>query len=133
PTAWRGSGLAFPDGRSRIDRTRHEGRGLPLPLRRRDGPVCARGRCLCRDSAGPALALLLRHRIRAARPAPGARGGFRRTHRLPVDQILLFCYHYDPKLARYSAAILSMVRFGGAAAVVVLSTFLAVMFRRERR
>jgi len=51
----------------------------------------------------------------------------------PVDQILLFCYHYDPKLARYSAAILSMVRFGGAAAVVVLSTFLAVMFRRERR
>jgi protein SCO1/2 len=50
-----------------------------------------------------------------------------------VDQILLFCYHYDPKLARYSAAIMSMVRFGGAAAVVILSTFLAVMWRRDRR
>jgi protein SCO1/2 len=50
-----------------------------------------------------------------------------------VDQILLFCYHYDPKLARYSAAIMSMVRFGGAMAVIILSTFLAVMWRRDAR
>jgi protein SCO1 len=49
----------------------------------------------------------------------------------PVDQILLFCYHYDPKLARYSAAVLSMVRFGGVGAVLILSTFLAVMWRRD--
>jgi protein SCO1 len=51
----------------------------------------------------------------------------------PVDQILLFCYHYDPKLARYSAAILSLVRMGGVAAVLALSTFLTVMWRRDRR
>ncbi len=51
----------------------------------------------------------------------------------PVDQILLFCYHYDPKLARYTAAIMGMVRFGGVAAVLVLSTFLTVMWRRDRR
>jgi len=51
----------------------------------------------------------------------------------PVDQILLYCYHYDPKLARYTAAIMGVVRFGGAAAVVILSTFLAVMWRREKR
>ena len=50
----------------------------------------------------------------------------------PVDQLLLFCYQYDPKLARYSAAILSIVRFGGVGAVVILSTFLAVMWRRDR-
>jgi protein SCO1/2 len=50
-----------------------------------------------------------------------------------VDQILLFCFHYDPKIGRYSAAILSLVRFGGVAAVVILSTFLAVMWRREKR
>jgi len=49
-----------------------------------------------------------------------------------ADQILLFCYHYDPKLGRYSAAILSIVRFGGVAAVLILSTFLAVMWRRDR-
>ena len=50
-----------------------------------------------------------------------------------VDQILLYCYHYDPKLGRYSAAILSVVRMGGAAAVLILSTFLAVMWRRDHR
>ena len=50
-----------------------------------------------------------------------------------VDQILLYCYHYDPKLARYSAAVLNMVRLGGAATVVLLSAFLAVMWRRDRR
>src|SRR6266496_3772587 len=51
----------------------------------------------------------------------------------PVDQILLYCYHYDPKLARYSAAIMGLVRFGGAAAVVILSAFLTIMWRRDRR
>jgi len=51
----------------------------------------------------------------------------------PVDQILLFCYHYDPKTGRYSAAILGLVRFGGVAAVLILSTFLTVMWRRDRR
>ena len=48
-----------------------------------------------------------------------------------VDQILLYCYHYDPKLGRYSTAILGVVRMGGAAAVLILSTFLAVMWRRD--
>jgi protein SCO1/2 len=51
----------------------------------------------------------------------------------PVDQVLLYCYHYDPKLARYSAAVLKMVRLGGVAVVVLLSSFLAVMWRRDRR
>jgi protein SCO1/2 len=50
-----------------------------------------------------------------------------------ADQILLFCYHYDPKLARYSAAVLSAVRLGGVAAVLVLSSFLTVMWRRDRK
>jgi protein SCO1 len=51
----------------------------------------------------------------------------------PVDQLLLYCYHYDPKVGRYSAAILKMVRLGGVAAVVTLSAFLAIMWRRDRR
>lgn len=51
----------------------------------------------------------------------------------PVDQILLFCYHYDPKVARYTAAVMGVVRLGGVAAVLVLSTFLTVMWRRDRR
>lgn len=51
----------------------------------------------------------------------------------PVDQLLLYCYHYDPAAGRYGAAVMSIVRFAGAAFAFVLSTFLALMWRRERR
>ncbi len=32
-----------------------------------------------------------------------------------VDQILLYCYHYDPKAGKYSAAVMNVVRLGGVA------------------
>ena len=51
----------------------------------------------------------------------------------PVDQILLYCYHYDPKVGKYGAVVMNMVRLGGVAAVLILSTFLAVMWRRDFR
>jgi protein SCO1/2 len=50
----------------------------------------------------------------------------------PVDQVLLLCYHYDPTTGRYAAAILRMVRIGGAGVVAGLFTFLFVSLRRER-
>jgi protein SCO1/2 len=51
----------------------------------------------------------------------------------PVDQILLYCYHYDPKAGKYSAAVMNIVRLGGVVAVLILTTFLTVMWRRDRR
>jgi protein SCO1/2 len=51
----------------------------------------------------------------------------------PVDQFLLLCFHYDPLTGRYGLAIMNMLRFLGAATVVVLGTFIAVNLRRERR
>jgi protein SCO1/2 len=51
----------------------------------------------------------------------------------PLDQVLLYCYHYDPAVGRYGAVVLNIVRVGGAAAVVILGTFLALMVRMERR
>lgn len=51
----------------------------------------------------------------------------------PIDQILLYCYHYDPKVGRYGAVVMNMVRAGGVAAVLALSTFLTVMWRRDHR
>lgn len=50
-----------------------------------------------------------------------------------VDQILLYCYHYDPKVGRYGAVVMNMVRLGGVTAVVILSAFLIVMWRRDHR
>lgn len=51
----------------------------------------------------------------------------------PVDQILLFCYHYDPATGKYGAVAMNMVRFAGAGFVVICGAFLIVMFRRDFR
>jgi protein SCO1/2 len=49
----------------------------------------------------------------------------------PVDQLLLYCYQYDPVRGRYGAAILRTVRFFGILTVVSLVTLIAVLRRRE--
>ncbi len=51
----------------------------------------------------------------------------------PVDEILLYCYHYDPKIGKYGAVVMNMVRAGGVAAVLILSVFLTIMWRRDHR
>src|SRR5688572_7945476 len=48
-----------------------------------------------------------------------------------IDDFLLLCYHYDPATGKYGAAVLRMVRIGGAAFVVALVAVLAVSLRRE--
>jgi protein SCO1/2 len=50
-----------------------------------------------------------------------------------TDQVMLFCFHYDPATGRYSAAVLNLVRAGGVAAVLALALLIAVLARRERR
>jgi protein SCO1 len=49
----------------------------------------------------------------------------------PADELLLFCYHYDPATGKYGAVAMNMVRFAGAAFVLVCGGFLLVVFRRE--
>jgi protein SCO1/2 len=51
----------------------------------------------------------------------------------PVDQLLLFCYHYDPKTGRYGAAVMNSLRIGGAATLLLLSAFVIMSLRRERK
>jgi protein SCO1/2 len=50
----------------------------------------------------------------------------------PIDQLLLFCYHYDPSTGRYTAAILTVVRAGGMITLLALAAFIAWSVRRER-
>jgi protein SCO1 len=50
----------------------------------------------------------------------------------PIDDFLLFCYHYDPATGKYGAAVLRLVRLGAIATVLVFLSFLAVSLRRER-
>ncbi len=49
-----------------------------------------------------------------------------------VDQVLLYCYHYDPKTGRYGAVVTNIMRLAGAATMLILGGFLIVMFRRDR-
>ncbi len=49
-----------------------------------------------------------------------------------VDQVLLYCFHYDAVSGRYSFATLTAVRIGGVLTVAVLLGFMITMLRRER-
>ncbi len=48
-----------------------------------------------------------------------------------VDEVLLYCYHYDPKTGRYGAVVTNIMRLAGAATMLILGGFLIVMFRRD--
>jgi protein SCO1/2 len=50
----------------------------------------------------------------------------------PIDQLLLFCYHYDPATGKYSVVIMNLLRLAGLATVLVLGAIVVVMLRRER-
>ena len=50
-----------------------------------------------------------------------------------VDQILLFCYHYDPTQGKYSAAVLNLIQAGGALTLLALAGGLAWLWRNDLR
>lgn len=50
-----------------------------------------------------------------------------------VDQVLLYCYHYDPKTGSYSFVAMKAVRVGGAFTLLALAGFVVVALRREHR
>jgi protein SCO1/2 len=49
-----------------------------------------------------------------------------------VDQVLLYCYHYDPKTGKYGAVITNIMRLAGAATMFILGGFVIVMLRRDK-
>ncbi|HZP17455.1 MAG TPA: SCO family protein [Terriglobales bacterium] len=51
----------------------------------------------------------------------------------PVDQILLFCFHYDPVTGKYGALAMNMVRGAGALFVLLGGGVLLIVFRRDLR
>ncbi|HLH09985.1 MAG TPA: SCO family protein [Terriglobales bacterium] len=50
-----------------------------------------------------------------------------------VDQVLLYCYHYDPRTGKYGAIVSRVLQVAGVFTIVVLGGFLIVMFRLEPR
>ncbi len=51
----------------------------------------------------------------------------------PVDQILLLCFHYDPRTGKYGLVISRVMQLAGMATALGLGSFLWSMYRLERR
>ncbi len=50
----------------------------------------------------------------------------------PVDQLLLYCYHYDPATGKYGAVVMNIMRAGGIAMLIVMVAMFLVFRRREQ-
>jgi protein SCO1/2 len=50
----------------------------------------------------------------------------------PVDQILLFCFHYDPITGKYGLVIMNVLRALALLTIGALLLFIVVMLRRDR-
>jgi len=47
-----------------------------------------------------------------------------------ADQVLLYCYHYDPKTGKYSAMINRIIQLGGGLTILSIGTVVLVLLRR---
>jgi len=50
----------------------------------------------------------------------------------PVDQLLLYCYHYDPATGRYGAAIMNVMRIAGIITVIGIVSMFFLLRRRPQ-
>jgi protein SCO1/2 len=50
-----------------------------------------------------------------------------------ADQVLLFCFHYDPATGRYGLAILTVLRAACLATVLAMGGLFWSLSRRTRR
>jgi protein SCO1 len=50
-----------------------------------------------------------------------------------VDELMLYCFHYDPASGRYSFAVMSVVRLAGIATVLAMAGFILALRHRDGR
>jgi len=50
----------------------------------------------------------------------------------PVEQLYLYCYHYDPSTGKYGFAILNVLRLAGIATVLGMGLMMFVFWRRSK-
>jgi protein SCO1 len=48
-----------------------------------------------------------------------------------IDELLLYCYHYDPTTGRYGATVMNLVRLGGILTVGAMAAFFVLSRRRS--
>jgi protein SCO1 len=50
-----------------------------------------------------------------------------------IDELLLYCYQYDPSHGQYGAVFMNIMRLGGVLTVGLIAGFIVLMRRRESR
>jgi len=49
-----------------------------------------------------------------------------------VDQVLLYCYHYDPAAGKYGAVVSNMLKIGGALTILCIGALVLFLLKLER-
>jgi protein SCO1/2 len=49
-----------------------------------------------------------------------------------IDQVLLYCFHYDPAIGKYTLAITNVLRACGILTVLAIGSFVVISVRKER-
>ena len=47
-----------------------------------------------------------------------------------IDELLLYCFHYDPEAGRYGAVVMNLIRLGGVVTLAVMAGFFLLSRRR---
>jgi protein SCO1 len=50
-----------------------------------------------------------------------------------VDELLLYCFHYDPESGRYGLVVMNLIRLGGVMTLLFIGGSILIMRRRESR
>ena len=49
------------------------------------------------------------------------------------DEIMLYCFNYDPEQGRYGVVIMNSMRVAGVITLLAMGSFMFIMFKRDRR
>ena len=115
PAYWRRSG----------DPARHVGGGIHLKWDEATGSSRTSAACWSSTPDGRLSRYFYGVEYLAERSAAGARG-FEQGHvsARSIDELLLYCFHYDPASGRYGATVMNLVRLGGVLTVRARHRFL---------
>jgi protein SCO1/2 len=49
-----------------------------------------------------------------------------------VDQVLLYCYHYNPATGKYGAIITNLLRLGAGLTILLLGGMILILWRLDK-
>jgi protein SCO1/2 len=50
----------------------------------------------------------------------------------PMDQLMLYCFHYDPATGKYGAVVMNLMQLGGGLTLIAMAAMFIVLHRRVK-